>query len=298
MPNWPAIIDWMAKNPDVILAFGALVAGGWAAWTYGQSKKAEAARWQKQIFDDLFLSGHFDAIRDKLEFEYDEGLARIVELSMQNRDSELSATDRKLLLQLDNFLNLVEYILYLEQDRHQIRTSDRRALLDYWTGLIRNPSRSAIRFYASHYGYERISKLTADKQDPVKTYLVLYGSLRAGQKAFEELGLSDQLAACGTCSFDGDLYDLGDFPGATAGKGRIKAEIFEVTDLSVLDTLDDYEEFDVNDPQNSLFVRRCVHIEEFGDAWVYMYNGPKKHAERIASGDWVEHHRARAGAKS
>ena len=116
--------------------------------------------------------------------------------------------------------------------------------------------------------------------------LLLYGSLRAGQPKFSELGLHRALEFLGPTQFDGDLYDLGDYPGAVPGTGIVRAEAYKVRDPDIFGVLDEYEEFDVSRPDESLFVRRCVHVKGLGDAWVYFYNGPHE-GRRIASGDWI-----------
>src|SRR6185436_17869001 len=121
------------------------------------------------------------------------------------------------------------------------------------------------------------------------TFLVLYGSLSSGQPKFDELGLDRLLESRGPCEFSGILYDLDDYPGARPGVGVVKGEAYKVLDEAVLVTLDEYEEFDENDPAGSLFVRRCVHIHGVGDAWVYLYNRECDETKRILSGDWVEH---------
>ena len=282
--------DIVTAVANVFLALGAVLTAAWAAYTYREGKKAEAARWQKHVFDDLFLSGNFDKVRESLEFEYRDRLAKVLELSMLGCDQNLGEADRKLLIELDNFLNLVEYVLYLEQDKHQIDAEDRQALLGYWLGLITDPSRSAIRFYVSHYGYERITSLAQAKAD---IYVVLYGSLRRGQPQFRELGLDSALEFVGNCEFPAVLHDFGEYPGAADGQGTVKAEVYKVIDSGIFKKLDEYEEFDNRNLSKSLFVRRCVNIPRVGDAWVYMYNKPVDGAPIIESGDWLAHRQSR-----
>jgi len=286
----PYLPLWM--DSDVLTAFataglalGTCGAALWAAYTYKQSKGLEAARWQAQIFDRLFLTGKFDSIRDALDRDFDRGLARKIELSVQGYDSHLSEGDRKLLLELDNFLNLLEYLLYLEQDRGQIDANDRDALFGYWIELFKSPGYSAIRHYASHYGYERVAKLIAARNE---TLLLLYGSLRRGEAHFRRLGLDEALEFRGTYQFAGDLYDLGEYPGAVPGKGKVEAELYEVTDPSILAVIDDYEEFDASDPDKSLYVRRCIHVPQVGDAWVYLFNGDVSGRKLVPSGEWTK----------
>jgi gamma-glutamylcyclotransferase (GGCT)/AIG2-like uncharacterized protein YtfP len=287
--------DWIGAIANAVLALGAVGTGIWATWTYHQAKQADAARWQKQIFDDLFLSGKFEEIREALELDFDRRLGRAIELCMQDCDRHLPPKDRKLLFHLDNFLNLIEYVLYLEQDRHQIGESDREALLGYWLNVLKDSRRSSLRYYAAHYGYERIAALTGTSGD---TFLVLYGSLRWGQPAFVDLGLDKALEFLRPCQFDGQLYHLGAYPGAMPGKGKVTGEVYRVRDPSILSLLDEYEEFDDANPNDSLFIRRCIHVDGVGDAWVYLYNRTEATGPRIPSGDWLKRDGATESTRS
>lgn len=278
----PPVVSAIA---DVALAVGTIGAAIWAAYTFRKSKELEAARWQKQIFDSLFLSGKFDAIREALDRDFDRGLARKIELSVQGRDDQIIDADRKLLTELDNFLNLLEYMLYLEQDQKQIDENDRNALFGYWITLFRSPPYATVRHYASNFDYERVAALTGAAKG---IFLLLYGSLRRDEPDFTKLKLAKALKFESECVFAGDLYDLGEFPGAVPGEGKVKAELYQVTDPAIFSVLDDYEEFDASNPDKSLYVRRCVHVPGFGEAWVYMYNGNVKDRMKIASGDWLK----------
>jgi gamma-glutamylcyclotransferase (GGCT)/AIG2-like uncharacterized protein YtfP len=117
--------------------------------------------------------------------------------------------------------------------------------------------------------------------------LLLYGSLRRDQPMFRELGLAEALEFLGDVAFPGDLYDLGDYPGAVPGEGFIAAELHKIRDPKILAALDEYEEFDPARSEQSLFRRAIISIAGRGDAWVYFYNqAPAGDQRRIASGDW------------
>jgi len=117
-------------------------------------------------------------------------------------------------------------------------------------------------------------------------FLLLYGSLRRGEPMFGELALEEALDFVGEVDFPGELYDLGDYPGAVAGEGRVRGELYRMMRPEILEALDRYEEYDQADPEGSLFVRRRVPIEGIGEAWVYLFNGRPTGRWRIASGDW------------
>ena len=89
---------------------------------------------------------------------------------------------------------------------------------------------------------------------------------------------------------DGALVSLGRYPGLIEGSGSVRGELYRFADLpSVLDVLDDIEEFEPTDPSRSLYLRiaTTAHTQE-GDieVWVYRYNGPMDAAVPISSGDW------------
>lgn len=120
----------------------------------------------------------------------------------------------------------------------------------------------------------------------VPALLFLYGSLRGGEPMFEELGLDHALEYVSEGTIRGDLYDLGDYPGAVAAAGVVHGEVHRIKDPAILDALDRYEEFDPAKPDTSLFVRRRILVPEAGEAWGYLYNGSRENLRRIPSGEW------------
>jgi gamma-glutamylcyclotransferase (GGCT)/AIG2-like uncharacterized protein YtfP len=123
-------------------------------------------------------------------------------------------------------------------------------------------------------------------------FLLLYGSLRRGEPMFCEMGLDRALEYVRDVEFPGDLYDLGDYPGAVAGQDRVQAELYRLLDADILGALDRYEEFDPARPTDSLYLRKAIAVPGIGDAWVYLYNRGVAGARRIAGGDWRRHRSA------
>jgi hypothetical protein len=109
-PN--AIKEWAGALAPYIAFFTAF----WAILTYRRAKKVEVARLQKQIFDDLFLSGKFDRIREALDWDYSKKIGPVLR-TLRAEPGQVAPADRNTLTELDNFLNLIEYVLYLEQDK-------------------------------------------------------------------------------------------------------------------------------------------------------------------------------------
>lgn len=151
----PTVIkEWAGALAPYIAFFTAF----WAILTYRRAKRVEVARLQKQIFDDLYLSGKFDRVREALDFDYGSRVEPALDRAMNAGGTSISQDDRSLLLDLDNFLNLIEYVLFLEQDSGLLTSSDRLALLSYWLGWMRKPGRQRLRDYIHKFDYERLTK--------------------------------------------------------------------------------------------------------------------------------------------
>jgi hypothetical protein len=152
-----SIKEWAGALVPYVAVFTA----AWAIYTYRRAKKVEVARLQKQIFDDLFLSGKFNQIREALDWDYAKKIGPVLKL-LEGDPEAVSQADRTLLTEMDNFLNLIEYVLYLEQDKKLLTAADRKALLAYWIDAVgREPE---LRAYVATYNYERLTAcLTAEK---------------------------------------------------------------------------------------------------------------------------------------
>jgi gamma-glutamylcyclotransferase (GGCT)/AIG2-like uncharacterized protein YtfP len=135
---------------------------------------------------------------------------------------------------------------------------------------------------------------------PVVTPLVFfYGTLMAGFDRRRRAGIDDKLTFVGRGSIEAALFDLGIYPAAVpAPDARVLGEIYEISDVeTVLSALDDIEGFTPSDPDRSLYLRRETTVT-FSDgrkatAWAYFYNAPLGQAERIPSGDYLAHVKAR-----
>lgn len=127
--------------------------------------------------------------------------------------------------------------------------------------------------------------------------LATYGTLMRSFDAQDRLGVRDRLSFVGDCRWEGRLYDLGRFPGAVPGDGRVQGELFRLSSPTLWTPLDDYEGYDPKREAASLFVRRRVELRQPSGrtAWVYWFNGTPEEARRIRSGDWARHVRRRDG---
>ena len=126
-----------------------------------------------------------------------------------------------------------------------------------------------------------------------------YGTLMAGFDRRRRAGMDARLTYLGRASIHGSLFDLGLYPAAVpATEGRVWGEVYEVTDpATVLPALDEIEGYRADDPDRSLYVRSQTTVilpdGSTRTAWVYFYNAPLGQAERIASGDYLEHVKVR-----
>ena len=126
-----------------------------------------------------------------------------------------------------------------------------------------------------------------------------YGTLMAGFDRRRRAGMDARLRYLGRGSIHASLFDLGLYPAAIpANEGRVWGELYEMTDPAVvLPALDEIEGYRQQDPDRSLYVRShaAVTLPDGGQrtAWVYFYNAPLGQAERIPSGDYLEHVKVR-----
>lgn len=123
--------------------------------------------------------------------------------------------------------------------------------------------------------------------------LFVYGTLRRG---FARHSVLQRVHAryVGRGTTQGELYDLGEFPGAQKSQSastRIIGEIYQLPNPArALRVLDEIEGFRPRDPASSLFRRDTAAILLENDkqltAWVYWLNREPWPTSRILSGDY------------
>ena len=126
-----------------------------------------------------------------------------------------------------------------------------------------------------------------------------YGTLMSGFKRPGRSRIDQNLTAIGRGSIQATLFDLGIYPAAIpASDGRVLGEVHRMTDAdAVLAALDEIEGYRPGQPDASLYTRVETsvtfddgHVEQ---AWAYFYNAPLGRAQRIASGEYLEHLRVK-----
>lgn len=110
------------------------------------------------------------------------------------------------------------------------------------------------------------------------------------------LRVTPNLKYSGRGSIGAALFDLGIYPAAVPADdpSRVWGEAYEMLDTgSVLAALDELEGHRPNEPERSLYTRilTAVSLEDGRtvQAWAYFYNAPLGRAQRITSGDYLEH---------
>jgi gamma-glutamylcyclotransferase (GGCT)/AIG2-like uncharacterized protein YtfP len=126
-----------------------------------------------------------------------------------------------------------------------------------------------------------------------------YGTLMTPFNRTGRLRVDGHLVYKGRGSISAALFDLGIYPAAVpAEEGKVWGEVYDMTHPTiVLQALDEIEGFRPEEPESSLYTRQLtpVTLEDGGvvDAWAYFYNAPLGRAQRIESGDYLEHLKVR-----
>ena len=126
-----------------------------------------------------------------------------------------------------------------------------------------------------------------------------YGTLMTPFHRAGRLRVDQHLVYLGRGTIAGALFDLGIYPAAVpASDARVRGEVYRLTHPAiVLQALDEVEGFRADELESSLYTRALTRVTmQDGrgvDAWAYFYNAPLGRAERIHSGDYLEHLKVR-----
>jgi len=133
----------------------------------------------------------------------------------------------------------------------------------------------------------------------VTDLVFFYGTLMSGFKRRGRDRIDAKLTPVGRGWIHAALFDLGLYPGAIpASDAMVLGELHRMADSdAVLLELDAIEGFTPGEPDASLYVRSETPVTlEDGrteTAWTYFYNAPLGGAQRIESGDYLDHLRIR-----
>ena len=122
-----------------------------------------------------------------------------------------------------------------------------------------------------------------------------YGTLMTPFNRAGRLRVDQHLVYTGRGTIAGALFDLGIYPAAVpAPDACVWGEVYRMTHPAiVLQALDDLEGCRAEEPESNLYNRDITPVTladgRIVDAWAYFYNAPLGRAERIHSGDYLEH---------
>jgi gamma-glutamylcyclotransferase (GGCT)/AIG2-like uncharacterized protein YtfP len=126
-----------------------------------------------------------------------------------------------------------------------------------------------------------------------------YGTLMSGFHRPGRARLDDVLRPRGRGWIRATLFDLGIYPAAIPSTdGRVWGEVHQMLDTdAVLYELDEIEGYRASEPDASLYTRQEVPVTfedgRVATVWTYFYNAPLGRAQRIDSGDYLEHLRVK-----
>jgi gamma-glutamylcyclotransferase (GGCT)/AIG2-like uncharacterized protein YtfP len=130
-------------------------------------------------------------------------------------------------------------------------------------------------------------------------FVFFYGTLMNGFDRRNRARVDRQLKWIGRGSIEAALFDIGIYPAAVpAADSQVWGELYEMLDArQVLPALDQIEGYRPGKPDASLYVRTRTSVTlDSGTiigAWAYFYNAPLGKAQRIESGDYLQHMKVR-----
>lgn len=130
----------------------------------------------------------------------------------------------------------------------------------------------------------------------VGDHVFFYGTLMSPFNRPGRQRVTPKLQYKGRGTIQAALFDLGIYPAAIPADdgSKVWGEVYETADpQSVLAVLDEIEGHRPSEPDRSLYNRALTDVTlEDGrvvQAWTYFYNAPLGRAQRIASGDYLDH---------
>ena len=127
-------------------------------------------------------------------------------------------------------------------------------------------------------------------------FVFFYGTLMMPFNRPGRQRVDQQMSYAGRGRISAALFDLGIYPAAipTSDGSTVRGEVYEMLDpVTVLSALDEIEGYRAAEPERSLYTRVLtdVVLDDGGalQAWAYFYNAPLGRAQRIESGDYLEH---------
>jgi gamma-glutamylcyclotransferase (GGCT)/AIG2-like uncharacterized protein YtfP len=132
------------------------------------------------------------------------------------------------------------------------------------------------------------------------THLFVYGTLRAAFSNAPAMHLRQHSRYIGEGVINGQLYDVGSYPGAlylpdesTLIHGSVYV-LFPDSLVDLLRLLDEYEGVQAvpSKSESDEYIRRIVPVtcaSQLINCWIYLYNRPVDSLRQIDSGDYIQY---------
>jgi gamma-glutamylcyclotransferase (GGCT)/AIG2-like uncharacterized protein YtfP len=128
-------------------------------------------------------------------------------------------------------------------------------------------------------------------------YLFVYGSLMSAFNHEMHHLLKEKCVFISHAKVAGELFDLGDYPGAVisqTAQGFVKGELYQINDASIFTALDVYEGCSLQDPLPHEYIRiiasALIADGTSINAWVYHYNWQLDSGKTpLRDGDYLEY---------
>jgi gamma-glutamylcyclotransferase (GGCT)/AIG2-like uncharacterized protein YtfP len=137
----------------------------------------------------------------------------------------------------------------------------------------------------------------------VADFVFFYGTLMTPFNRPGRQRVDAKMAFVARGRINAALFDLGIYPAAVPATdgSLVWGEVYEMLDSTVvLAALDEIEGYRPAEPERSLYTRVLTDVAledgRSSPAWAYFYNAPLGRAERIESGDYLEHLNVRVQA--
>ena len=131
-------------------------------------------------------------------------------------------------------------------------------------------------------------------------HVFFYGTLMAPFNRPGRQRVDSKLHFTGRGTIKAALFDLGIYPAAIPADDNsvVWGEAYATIDTpAVLAALDEIEGYRPSQPERSLYTRVLTNVTlddgRVQPAWAYFYNAPMGQAQRIPSGDYLQHLSAR-----
>jgi pyruvate carboxylase len=129
----------------------------------------------------------------------------------------------------------------------------------------------------------------------VEEYIFVYGTLRrdCGNDLHRLIARNSDYV--GMANYQGQMFQVAEYPGiipSTNPADKVVGELYLLSNtVKLLNVLDEYEEYETDRPEKSLFIREQVEVTLKGKkikSYAYIYNRPTDPKTRIVSGDYMK----------